>query len=330
MVKLNPSDISNYLAFRADTDFNSILFKECLFNASTNELISTFLFEERIKNKISAMKASLEQEFKAAVGIPELKYLFLYKQCYMDEERLRLLTTEFLRKNFSFLTLDLDDGDLLVSSGEKGFTVRLRLSKQTADYIKGTKAFNTFINELNENNFSIFNIVFEEKPNVNQKELTLEDIERFAETKLAASKEDKINKVCKVTEREYLLGAPIKERPIKIEFLKVAPYEQIIAGTISFFTKREFIKKKMVTNENGDEVATEKPMPYWTFVLDDGNRKQSCVYFVFGRTDEVLQKNIQKIETLGNGKTICVIGINEERNGRVNFNVRGISTCELD
>lgn len=330
MAKLNPSDICNYLAFRADTDFNSILFKGCLFNASTNELISTFLFEERIKNKISGMKPSLEQEFKTAVGISELKYLFLYKQCYMDEVRLKLLTTEFLRKNFAFLTLDLDDDDLFVTRDGKGFSTKLRLTKQTADYIKGSKAFNVFLDDLNENNFSIFNFVFEEIASVNQKELTLEDIERFAEKKLSANKEDKVSKVCKISECEYLLGAPIKERPIKIEFLKIAPHEQVIAGTISFFTKREFVKKKTVTNENGDEVITEKPTPYWTFVLDDGNRKQSCVYFVSGRTDDVLQKNIKKIETLDNGRTICVIGVNEERNGRVNFNVRGISTCKLD
>jgi len=330
MVKLNPIDICNFLASRVGPEYNRVKFRGCIFNATTNELISTFLYNESIKAKISGMKARLEQEFKTMVEIPEISYLFLYKQCYMDEVRLKVLITEFLRKNFSFLTLDLEDDDLIVTEGEEGFTVKLCLSKQTSDYIKGSKAYKTFAEDLCDNNFVTFNFLFEERGGVNQKELTLDDIEKFAESKLAANKEDKVDKVCKVSDRAYLLGAPIKERPIKLEFLKVGVQEQIIAGTISFFTKREFMKKKTVTNENGDEVTTEKATPYWTFVLDDGNRKQSCVYFLSGRTDEAMRKNIDRIETLEDGRIICVVGINEERNGRVNFNVRGISTCRMD
>lgn len=330
MVKFDPNDICEFLASKADVDYNRVLFKGCLFNAATNELISTFLYDESIKGKISGMKARLEQEFRTTVGIPEIKYLFLYKQCYMDEMRLKVMTTEFLRKNFSFLTLDFENDDLVVSKGEEGFTVKLLLNKQAAEYIRGSKAFKNFVNDLGENNFAAFNVVFEEKDDVNRKELTLEDIEKYAEEKLVANNDARVDKVRKISEREYLLGAPIKERPVKIEFLKIGPQEQVISGTISFFTKREFIKRRTVTNENGDEITTEKPMPYWTFVLDDGSRKQSCVYFVSGRTDDAVRKNIEKMENLDNGKTICVVGINEERNGRVNFNVRGISNCKLD
>jgi len=253
------------------------------------------------------------------VGLPDIKYLFLYKQCYMDSGRLELLIQEFLRKNFSFLTLDLDDDDLVVVKGEEGFTAKLKVTKQTADYIKGSKSFKAFVEDLTESNFALFNFVFEEKAGVNQKELTLDDIEKFAEEKLVANKKTNVDKVCKVSSREYLLGAPIKERPVQIEFLTVAPHEQIIAGTISFFTRREFTKKD-----------TEQKSPYWTFVLDDGHKKQSCVYFPSSRTEETLQKNIGKMESLGDGQAICVVGINNERNGRVNFNVRGISTCKMD
>lgn len=330
MVKFNINDISDYLASRADTDYRFVKFKGCIFNAPADELISTFLYEESIKGKISGMKARLEQEFKTAVGLPELNFLFLYKRCYMDAVRLEVLIQEFLRKHFSFLTLDLTNEDLIITKGEEGFTAKLRLTKQAADYIKGSKAFKTFVEGLLEDNFATFNFIFDEIKGAEQKELTLEEIEKFAEDKILANKQDKVDKVCKINNREYLLGAPIKERPIKLEFLSVSAHEQIIAGTISFFTRREFNKKKKVTNEDGVEVETSRPMPYWTFVIDDGSKKQSCVYFPSGRTEESLQKNISKIETLGNGSVICAIGINDERNGRVNFSVRGISTCKME
>jgi len=339
MSRLHPNDICDYLASRADADFKSVKFKGCLFNCATDELISTFLYEEGIKGKISGMKAQLEQEFKAAVTEslrahakqslqdPPITFLFLYKQCYMDAGRLELLVTEFLRKNFSFLTLDLDDSDIAVTKGEGGFTAKLNLPKQTSDYIRGSKAFKAFVHDLAENNFVLFNFEFVEKPSCDQEELSLEDIEKFAESKLAANTKDRVDKVLRITNREYLLGTPIKERPIKIEFLRVCPQEQIIAGAISYLTKREYRHRKKYTNELGEEVTVEKPMPYWTFVLDDGARKQSCVYFPSHRTDETLKKNVEKMQTLADGETICVIGINDERNGRVNFSVRGISTC---
>jgi hypothetical protein len=328
MVKFNPNDICDYLASRADADFKSVKFKGCLFDATTNELISTFLYEEGIKGKIAGLKPKLEQEFKASVRIPDLKYLFLYKQCYMDAGRLEIKVLEFLRQNFSFLTLDLADDDCTVSGDGSGFSVKLRLTKQTADYIRGSKAFKSFVEDLTENNFATFSFQFIEIPAVNQKELTTEEIEKFVESKLAANRLDKVDKVCKTSERTYLLGAPVKDRPVKIEFLRVAADEQTIAGTISFFTKREFIKKKKIVNENGDEVETTRPMPYWTFVIDDG-KKASCVYFPSGRTEEALQKNISKMDEIGDGSTICVVGLNQERNGRVNFTVRGISKCKL-
>ena len=245
----------------------------------------------------------------------------------MDAGRLDILIRDFLQKNFSLLTLDLLEENLIVTENEEGFTAKLILPKQTAEYIKGSKAFKAFADDLRENNFALFHFAFEEKPDIHRKELTLEEIEKVASEKLIAGR--KVDKVCRISDREYLLGTPIKERPVKIEFLRVSPHEQIIAGTISFLTKREFKKKKTFTNDLGNEITTETPMPYWTFVLDDGTRKQSCVYFSSSRTEEILKKNITKMENLDDGKTICVIGINDERNGRVNFNVRGISTCVL-
>jgi hypothetical protein len=318
MVKLNPNDICDYLASRADEDYKFIRFKGCHFDVANDELLSTFIFDERIKGKISGMKQKLEQEFKTMVGLPDLFYVFSYKQCYMDAGRLDILIQEFLRKNFSFLTLDISDDDLIVTDGEEGFTAKLKVTKQAMEYIKGSKAFKAFARDLTESHFAVFNFIFEEKAHdVNQKELTLEDIEKYAEEKLVAKVKDKVDKVCKVSDRAYLLGAPIKERPIRIEFLEVSPREQIIAGTISFFKRREYTKKD-----------TGLPQPYWTFVLDDG-KKASCVYFVSGRTEEIQKKNMEKMETLGDGQAICVIGYNNEKDGRGSFSVRGISTCVM-
>jgi hypothetical protein len=123
----------------------------------------------------------------------------------------------------------------------------------------------------------------------------------------------------KVKNVEYFLGKPIKERPIKIEFLRVCPDDQIIAGRINFLAKREYEKKPKPGEEKPE---TPEMKPYFTFVLDDGENKQQCVYFP-------TQNSLSKIDKLIDGIVVTAIGTNTERNGRVSFRVMGLSLCEF-
>ena len=311
-MKIN--DICEYLSFRVSPDYKLVSFKSCVFNEARNELKLTFLYDDSIKKKMGDLKTRLEQEFKSVINL-DIKYVFEYKSSYMDLDRLELLVRSFLSNNFSIMTLDLDDEDIRVTNNDDktAFNVEIHLPKHSAVYVKASKAYDAFIKDLSKDYFHGFNFAIIEKTAEDNQSIA--DIEKFVNEKMKDLRPSGVDKVCKVRGVEYLLGKPIKERPIKIEFLRTSPDEQVVAGTISFLTKREYTRK--ATDDRPEEMK-----PYWTFVIDDGERKQGCVFFPTTNT-------LAKFEKLVNGTTVCLIGVNDERNGRVNFSVKGVSFCEM-
>ena len=318
-MKINPTEITDWLAYNVDASYRLVKLKECTFTPATNTLSSVFLFDQGIADKIDALKTRLEREYIASVakdGEPsDLKHTFTYEKSYIDAEILRLKVENFLKKQFSVLTLDLDDGDIKVGEGRGSFTVNIYIPQQNITYIEKSRAFAEFLKTLHDEYFSTFQIMLNPKKQDDDDGEVLDKLEQYMKSALPpdASREPgvKVDKALKIRAAEYLLGKPIKERPVKIEFLRITAEEQVIAGTIANLTHREYTKKD--TNEK---------KPYFTFLLDDGRNRASCIYFPN-------QKTLAKFETLQNGNTVLVIGENSERNGRTGFRVAGISTCEL-
>jgi len=119
----------------------------------------------------------------------------------------------------------------------------------------------------------------------------------------------KVDKTLHVKNVEYLLGKPINLRPIKIEHLRISPEEQVTAGTIHFLTKREYKRE-------------DQTKSYWTLVLNDGDSTLQCVFFPS-------EKSRPKFEILKNNTSVCVVGVHDRKNDRLNFRITGVSFCEI-
>jgi len=152
----------------------------------------------------------------------------------------------------------------------------------------------------------------------------LEQLRRHAETVAASISTKKVDKALAVRNVEYHLGRPIKIRPIKIQYLKISPEEQVTAGTMHFLTRREYIKKTSdaVASPPLQNGETGVAKPYWTFVLNDGESTVNCVFFPTVNT-------LSKFEMLKDKTAICVIGVHASRNDRTNFRVTGIAFCDM-
>lgn len=327
-MELSPSEICEYLAYYVNPDYHWVRFHECVYREKEDVLTSFFLFDERLNvpsgdgKKIDMLKPRLEEEFRNAIiehiGSCGLKYRFFYRQSYLDKTSLEMKVRHFLTSEFSILTLNLNDDDVRLTSDahRETFSINIYLEKQALDYIKASKIFEKFMTELRENYFSTVNVFFNEKPSKGEDndEDVFEALEQYILSKMPDDRGVKVDKTLKVKNIEYCLGKPIKERPIRAEFLKVCADEQVIGGTIAFLTKREF---KRTDKDGNVEVKS-----YYTFVLDDGKDRTQCVFFPTTNT-------LSKFEKLVNGTVVCAVGVNSERNGRVSFRVQGLSFCEL-
>jgi hypothetical protein len=139
-------------------------------------------------------------------------------------------------------------------------------------------------------------------------EAALKQVEAWHE-QLAAVEITQVDRTLPMKSHEYLLGLPIKTRPIKIRFLRSTPDLQVTGGHISFLKKREYTR---------GEVKKQ----YYTFLLDDGEGRMGCVYFPTA-------KDGGKFEKLGDRSAVCVIGVNERRDERSNFRVVGIAFADF-
>ena len=312
------SETCERLAFRVDPMYKFFKLAECFYTASENKLEIVLLYDADINNKIDMLKSRLEREIKDAVSdklgdlAKGLSFLFEYKKVFIDAQLLQLKVAGFLRRAFSVLTLDLDDEDIKIMQTPQGYTVNLFLPQSNIDYISKSNAYREFLETLHDEHFVSFEVFFNARGESDDEE-TLSKLENYMQSVVPPDKEpaQKIDKSLKIYEREYLLGKPIKERPIKIEFLRLIADEQIIAGTIGSLTQREYTPKN-----------NEEKKPYYTFTLDDGRSRVSCIFFP-------TIKSAPKFKMLSNASTICAIGIYSDRGRGPGFRVTGISFCEL-
>jgi hypothetical protein len=307
----------DYLSVNIDSNYSFLKLADCVYRVKENTLFIGFLYAEEIEEKIETLKKRLEEEFTKLVRTEagEIKLVFSYKKSYIDELLLQMEFKKFLKSNFSVLVLDVTDGDIKVSKVGDTYTVNVYLAQNCVDYIRNSKAFAAFVNELEEKNFCIFEFFFDAKDGEGDNLSAMEKLRDYMDNNLPASENVKVDKALKVKSVEYWLGKPIKERPFKIEFLKISGEEQVTAGEMRFITKREYMRKSKSTGK-------EEVKQYWTFVLNDGHGSLNCVFFP---TD----KSYPKFEKLVDGTVICAVGVNGSRNGRVSFRVTGISFCQF-
>jgi len=298
------NEILEYLAFRVNSDYAKVRFVDCVFEGKQHLFTMNFIYDEGLNGKLDELKPRLESEFKEKINQP-VEYVFDYKSSYMDADRLSLLVRKFLMNNFSIMTLGVVDDDIVIKKDDRLFVVEISLPMQAVEFVKKSKAYDDFVKSLFADYFYSFDFKIIAKHD-DDGELDLESIEKMVGENIAEMEAKKVNKSMPIKNMEYYLGAPIKERPIKIEFLKTCPDFQVIAGTMGQLKTRE----------------SKAGKKFWTFVLDDGINKANCVFFPN-------ENNAAKFDKLVDGTVVCLLGVHDERNGYVNFNVRGVSFCEL-
>ena len=298
------TDILEYLVSYVSPDYRFIKLRNCTYRTKSDVLAVVFLYDGVVESKLDELKTRLECDFKKTVNL-NVKYKFEYRKSYIDTELLRMKVRNFLCKEYNMMTIGMQSDDIKAAESEEGFIINVFISKQAVEYIPKTRAYQNFIKDLHDEYFCTFSFYF----NVKDDSADEESLENLTKHMESSDEDGRVDKSLRVSGIEYYLGKPIKERPVKIEFLKVSAEEQVTGGTIKFLTRREYTK-------NGEQ------KPYYTFVLDDGFSKVSCVFFL-------TEKTKAKFEKLVDGTVICAIGVHSERNGRVGLRVNGISFCEL-
>lgn len=105
--------------------------------------------------------------------------------------------------------------------------------------------------------------------------------------------------------------------PIDISSIKGVMENIEIVGTLKFLNEKSFESKRK--DKNGEAIIKT----YYSFIISDSlNNKVSCVYFP-NKSDSAKAVGLQE------GNTYLLHGSVEEFNGRTNFKVKAIGTCDI-
>ncbi|MCL2587145.1 MAG: OB-fold nucleic acid binding domain-containing protein [Firmicutes bacterium] len=283
--------------------YAGIRLKAAEYDERKDNLTLKFIHQEEVSDEF---KQDLEKWIEANLG--DYRVASEFDKPYIDEDMLGLKIKNLLVGNWGVLLVGLLDEDIVISYEGGEYKIDLHLPQDVGEYIRQTTIFRGFIDGLAQDYFAEFLVNWVDKPSEGGG--SIEELEKYMADFVP---QQRVNKTMHIRGLEYYLGRPIKERPIRIEFLRISPHEQVIAGKIMFLAQKTFKKK----TDDGEE---EKP--YWTFVLDDGKSRAQCVFFPN-------QKSKPLFEKLVDGTVIAAIGNFSERNGRTSFRVSGISFCEL-
>jgi len=307
-------DILERLSFYTSTDYRFLRFKNATYHEKEDRLVLSFLYSDSVTcERVEELRPRLEKECVAYLQEINCEVGLDFDKIYIDEPLLRLSVEKFLKMNFSILTLGIEPNDISVSCTDNGFAVKVSIPKTSVGFIEKHKLWLEFIDKLRTEHFETFAFTFEAKADIDENK----DVSLLSDYLASDDDEIRIDKSRKVKNIEYYLGKPIRERPIKIEHLRAAWVQQVIAGKIRSLARKEFVRKAR-TDDEQDEVRT-----FFVFALDDGATKADCVFFPN-------QKTLPMFEKLTDNTTIAIIGVySENKRGMLSFKVDGVSWCEL-
>jgi hypothetical protein len=272
-----------------------------------------------------------------------INYKFNYSLPYLDEILLQLKVLDFLKKFPSILADKITADNVKISANSyetfggasnENFEINLYLTPQFAKYCQNSAQFAQFKMNLERGYFSTFKFSFINQTNVTSFKSIIKDksvtnprlfdippvpvlaplssvnysvLSMISSQKQENLESSRIDKTVRVENVQYLLGVPVKYKPVKPEFINVSPDTQITAGEISKLQKKEYTSKK------GDRKT------FMTFNID-GLR---CVAFP-------TKKNLRLFDQLRDGHVIVAAGVYSAKNDfSPSFMITGISTCNL-
>ena len=273
---------------------------EVVYDKRSQVCTFTFLYPHTISDMESEDRKEIEnfvKEYFSLNGDVRVKF----KKSFLDEKLIRHEVKNFFEEKHKSLLPYFKEENL--SSTFEGLDVKitLQLNKDLFAMIDKEDMIKEMVIFLSKRFIANFDISFVKNEEVLPNEVVIE--------------EDMLPSVKRTMRYEVnieadLIGSGIAPKPEYIKDIQKPKSAVILAGIISGFTQKTFVRKK--GKKAGEEGI------YYTFNLNDGN-SIDCIYFC-GKT------NLKKMESLADGQMIvCVGDVNTGISGKLTYYIKKIA-----
>jgi len=277
-----------------------------IFDENTKDCVFKFLYKDQLQDK-EILQKLIEEYINSNVNI-----IVKCKKAYIDNDLVKDILYNFIIKNFASIGVDFKKDNINVNIDDT-INAKIICNQFQYEYLENGQVKKDIIDYAENFFFEPFSLELE----MSDKPATFDDKLINDNLLCAIYNEDNESKLKfhKVTNINNIIGE-IVGSPIQISSIK-EPMENIeIAGTIRFFNERSFESKRK--DKNGDNLLRV----YYGFTLVDSTGKMNCV--IFPNKADML-----KASQLKDDQVVIVHGDVEEFNGRRNFKVKSIASCEI-
>ena len=304
-----------YLNEKTNNTYKDIKLVGVIYDNEIDNIILKFLYNT--DSFTDEDKETIKKCFIEYIPFDYDRVVVKAKKSYIDSKIVQSEVYKYMITYYKTLNSVFSIDNVLTQGDEKEMVIKISLPKFHYDFLKSKDFENELYEYLNLiffGNFTIHLISLDVESNFEN--ILIASAEQMQEDLGHMDYEPVEIKYNKVTNIQKFLGRnEINGHPMQLKSID-RPYEVLeIAGKISFFTEKSFVKNK-------DEKGNEVKRIYYSFMLSDDSGKFNCVYFPT-KTDA------DKAKQLADGDEVILTGSVEEFNGRLNYKVMAVSMCKL-
>lgn len=229
---------------------------------------------------------------------------------YLDEDAIKNLVFKQFGGSGDVLGFSRDDIDVMIDG--TNVLVTMLLKKDLFDYYISQNMARKIESECEKYFFATFKVLLSET-----KDVKTPDILAIKEREIEEQYFDDIPVYNEYTVEnvKHVFGEEISNAVLPIKAIKGESEHVEVGGVVNYFMKKAYIKKTK-TNPNGEEKYL------YRFALKYDDATINCTYFPT-KTDG------EKIEEIGDGDNVVVVGSVEDYNGNLSIRVKGVAQCIL-
>lgn len=278
-----------------------------IYNKSEKTCSINFIYPENIPYISTEQKQKISNFLTSKLNL-NAKIILKFKKSYIDKDIISKHILAVLKTLYSSLA-SLVNQNIKIEIIDNVVNVKLGISEKYLKTYDKDEIKQNLKKEMLKNFCAEFEFDFIDGEELDYKNISQTKLEEISK-KLT---DYKVTPRYKVSEVIKVIGGDIEPQPEFLEQILSAKSSVILAGKIENFTKKSFKRTKQ-----GKEI--EKI--YYIFLLNEGTKKISCIYFC-------PKSNIQKMDKLHDGNEIIILADIKKEIKHLTAHIRKISLCKM-
>jgi len=312
-------NLIKFINDKTDNKFDFLKLSNVIYNKTENSVKVHLLYPDEQKTINTQDRQKITNLTKDFVGL-DLNLQVKFVKSFYDEEYLKTVISNFNKNEHPSLVSLIKTDNLKLTQHNENAKITLNY---LGDYLTKDQ-INKYLKKLNNYLNNEFCYSFEVEINKIDKPESDKAIQQNKMKVLnnlynEQSKEQQKN--VKVEVVDQLVGSDASVTPLCVSSVKQPDKNVSVAGTIKYFSEREFTRKQKAVGGN-EQTYVNVTKTYYSFVIESAGKQLNAVYFPNKNSKD-------KLDNVKDGLEVVLTGDVEEFNDKLSIKVKHITLVKI-